>query len=179
MWCDRQVRRRAVRLATVGAAALAAGALLVACTSDGDAGSAAIDDRPELEVLEVGDVVEATTEVDGSASVVSVADDVEATAAVYRADGARVAVDVEVCGDADAVAALWTLAIGDDALEPVPLPDGALSEENRPVFDFTAGPSPDGCRTGWVAWDVPSDGEGEGVVVWEGEPAAGWQLGER
>jgi hypothetical protein len=57
------------------------------------------------------------------------------------------------------------------------LPEGALSEANRPVFDFTAGPDADRCRRGWVAWDVPADEGGDGVVVWDGDPDVGWPTG--
>jgi hypothetical protein len=164
MWCDGRVRQRAVALFVVGAMALAVGA----CTGGDDADEAPAEDH---QLIEVGQAVEAGST---TATVVAVEQDVQATAEVYAAEGDRVAVEVEVCGDAEAVAQLWTLEVGDDTFEPAPLPDGALPEANRPVFDFTAGPGPDGCRTGWVAWDVPPDEDGEGVVVWEGDPEVGW-----
>jgi hypothetical protein len=165
MWSDRRTPRRVI-LAT--AAVVGVAVLGGACSSGDDADEAPAEDH---ELLEVGQ----PTEVDGTtATVVALEPEVQATAEVYAADGDRVAVEVEVCGDADAVARLWTLAIGDDELEPTPLPESALPEENRPVFDFTAGPGPGGCRSGWVAWDVPVDDAGEGIVVWEGDPDVGW-----
>jgi hypothetical protein len=145
-------------------------ALLVGCSGGDDADQAPSDDR---DVVEVGQAVAAGG---ASATVVSFEPEVEATAEVYAGDGERVAVEVEVCGDAEAVAGWWTLRIGDDELEPVPLPEGALPEANRPAFDFTAGPGPDGCRSGWVAWDLLADEGGEGVVVWEGSAEAGWSV---
>ena len=172
MWSDeRPLRgRRTPARRPVVAGLLGAAVLLAACSSrgsgggDGDAAEAPATEQ----VVAVGEAVEVG---DATATVTAV-EAVEATAVVYVADGDRVAVEVSVCGRADDVAGLWTLHVGDDVLEPVPLPPGALPEENQPTFDFTAGPGPDGCRTGWVAWDVPAGGDG--VVVWEGDPEAGW-----
>jgi len=146
-------------------------ALVPACSDGGDEDGAGTGRDAVDEVVALGDEVAAG---EASATVTTVAP-VEATAEVYAADGDRIAVEVTVCGDAEAVAGLWTLHVGDDVLEPVPLPPDALPEENRPTFDFTAGPGPDGCRTGWVAWDLPAGGsDGAGVLVWEGDADVGW-----
>ncbi|OWY61753.1 hypothetical protein B7486_62125, partial [cyanobacterium TDX16] len=140
MWPE---RRSATAPAIVAGLVLAVG-LLVGCSGGGSGdGAGGSESTGPPEVAAVGDEVDAGG---ASARVVAVEADVQATAAVYAAEGERVAVEVEVCGDAEAVADLWTLEVGDDVLQPVPLPDGAMPEANRPVFDFTAGPEADGCR---------------------------------
>jgi hypothetical protein len=149
-----------------GGLVLATFVALGGCATSDDQGSDAGADETQVEM---------GVEIDAggaSATVLALESAVEPAAEAFAAAGAYVGAEIVVCGDAEQIAAPWTLRVDGVEQEPAPLPPSAVGEDHQPVLDFTAGPEEDGCRTGWVFWDVSDDAEGQ--LLWDLDDSVAW-----